>query len=157
LGDAVFISGSTTGDSAGPFSPLNEGFWVVLRRQLRTVWCASVPSGTVFQRPPRRYSSPLAQQRNAQAFSAAGVQVGDQVNQSVRHSARRADDLFGLAPSPPTWFEVVQPSRSAGPRPPFPTTAGIAFYSSAKRYLRIEADQQVVVQLNGATNARARR
>lgn len=145
VGDTVFIPGSTTGDPSGPFSPLNEGFWVVLSATTSSLVLAR-PSGTVFSAASETVTVATDEM---QAFSAAGVQVNDQVRISVGFSAPLLR-TYSVSSVTPTWFEVL----SATPLPEetgVPTIAGMTFYSSSKRYLRIEADQQTAVRLNGAT------
>jgi hypothetical protein len=156
VGDNVWIPGVSTGDPSGPFNPINEGLWVVLS----TVDSQNV----ILVRPPGSTLGYLAQTGvvitaniQLQAFSAAGVQVGDQVDIS----------LGATLPSPLiNTFDVTGVTgqrlqiRSTNPLPVpstiTPTAAGIVVYSQAYNFIYLEADQDCAVQANGDTSMNQR-
>jgi len=149
VGDAVFIPGLTTGDLAGAFSPDNEGFWVVLS-------VSGDGSSLQISRPLDQGFSALGEtvtpsdDYQFQAFSSGGVQVGDTVDISDGFSSS-VQKSYKVQTVTPTWFEVISVASLPITETAVPTTIGIIFYSNAKRFLRIETDQEAVVQLNGDT------
>lgn len=148
VGDIVYIPGVTTGDSAGPFNPDNEGFWTVLA-------VISTTDIQLARLPGESYSAAgetqtIASNAQLQAFSAAGVQVGDSVTISAGFSTVN-QKTFVIDQITSTWFEVLSTSPLAVESGKMPGTAGIAFYSFSKRFIRIEATEEMVVQLNGDT------
>lgn len=154
-GDHIWIPGTTTGDSAGPFNSANEGLWSCL---------GVAPSGAVANRAitlkrintedPSGASETVTPASNDQiiAFSATGVQVGDTAEFASPLWTTALRRSFAVDRVTPTWFEFL----STNPLPldvgVLPTSTGLIFYSDAKRYLRIEADQEAAVQLNGDTD-----
>jgi hypothetical protein len=156
VGDQVFIPGVTTGDAPGPFNPNNEGLWVVI----------SITDSTdiVLARPPNSTLGFFAQtgvvlsnNLQFQAFSSAGVQVGDQV------------DISAGVPFPSpllNTFNVLAVTaqrltiQSTNPLPLLasftPTAAGLTVYSQAFNLVYLEANQECVVQTNGDTGSTQR-
>jgi hypothetical protein len=149
-GDTVFIPGTTTGDSASPFSPLNVGYWQVL---------AADPTGAILQlgRSAATYFSGktenvvVASGIQFQAYSAAGVQVGDKVDITAGFTSP-VIGTYTVSSVNSKWFEVISTLPLPVNVSATPTVAGINFYSSAKRYLRIEGDQTFIAQVNGDTS-----
>jgi hypothetical protein len=151
VGDQVFIPGITTGVAPGPFNPLNEGLWVVLSVTSSTaIVLARLPNSTLAQFG--QTGAVVTDNLQFQAFSAAGVQVGDEVDISAG----------ATLPSPlVNTFEIVGVTAqqltlvSTAPLPLvtafIPTAAGLTVYSQAFNFLYIEADQPCVVQANGDT------
>jgi hypothetical protein len=156
VGDDVFIPGVTTGAAPGPFNPINEGAWVVL----------SIIDSTdiVLARPPNSTLGAFAQTGvlpfaniQFQAFSATGVQPGDQVDISA--GATLPSPLINT-------FNVLATTaqqltlQSTNPLPLVtgftPTAAGLTVYSQAYNLVYLEADQECVVQANGDTGSTQR-
>jgi len=145
-GDIIFIPGLSTGDSAGAFNTLNEGFWVVNGVLSSTSLNLVRPTGVTFS----AYGEVVIPAAGEfLAFSSAGVQVGDSV-QITGSFAPATQNTFIISVVTPSWFEVVSAialSLETGITP----DTDMEFYSAAKRWIRIESDQAVVVKLNNDT------
>jgi hypothetical protein len=146
-GDVVFIPGVSTGDSAGPFNVLNEGFWTVLT-VTATVLTMTRVSGQVFNGVGESVTP--GSNTALQAFSASGVQVGDTVElvSGFATTSRRAYEIVAVTP---TWIEFLSTAPLGAETGVLPTATGILFYTNAKRFIYIETDQECVVRLNGDT------
>lgn len=147
VGDIVFIPGISTGDGAGPFDELNVGFWTVIAKT-STQLTVTRATNTVFS----GISESVTPSSNTQliAFSAAGVQVGDMVDISSGFSVSN-QGTFEILSVTPSWIEVFSTLPLGGETGIIPTASGMKFYSSAKQFLHIDADQNCVIQLNGDT------
>jgi hypothetical protein len=147
VGDTVFVPGVTTGDT-GPFSPLNQGFWTVLSV---AVDGSNVQltrgAGVTFQGWNEVVSVSSGQ---VKAFSAAGVQIGDGVFISAGFSTPVLRG-YTVVSVTATWFEVISTSPLPVSAVAIPGASGLQFYSSAKRYVELWADQDCVLRLNGDT------
>lgn len=147
VGDTVFIPGPTTGDATTVFNPLNEGSWSVLA-------VATDGSSMQLTRPSGEdfvaYGETVTVGSNIQlqAFSAAGVQVGDQVNISAGFAAS-VQKSFSVVAVNPKWFEVISTAALPISAVATPGASGIQFFSAAKRFIRILADQECIPRLNG--------
>lgn len=147
VGDWIFIPSVSTGDGASPFNDLNCGYWTVLSVAGggASVTAARL-TGTDFTALAE--SVVVANESQLQVFSADGVQIGDMVDISAGFSTPICK-AYQVVAINPNWFEVV----SVSPLPTYeyavPTTAGIAFYSAAKNFVRVEVDQEAAIQLNG--------
>lgn len=145
VGDTVFIPGASTGDSASPFGGLNEGRWVVISAAaLRLVLVR--PVGVTFE----GVSETVTPSANTQLiiFSASGVQVGDTLEISAGFSSV-TQQAFVVSAVTPTWVEFVSTDALPLEEGVVPTASGMVFYTSAKRFLRVEVDQEAVIRLNG--------
>lgn len=147
-GDVVFIPGLSTGDSASPFNSLNEGYWSVLSSTSTVLVMVRPADVTVFSGVGEVVTPSTALQ--FQAFSTAGVQVGDTVDISAG-LAITAQHAYEIVAVNPEWVEFLSTAALAPQAGAVPTTAGIVFYKVAVRYLRVEADQECTVQINGDT------
>lgn len=147
VGDTVFIPGVSTGDSASPFNPLNEGYWTVLSAST-TILVISRLAGTVFA----GFTETVTTGSNAkfQAFSTAGVQVGDTVQISAGFSAP-AQHSYDVVAVNPTWFEFESTAPLGAQSGVIPGAAGLSFFTLAKRFIAVESDQEVVLRFNGDT------
>lgn len=148
-GDTLFIPGASTGDVAGPFNTLNEGFWTVMSKD--------VTSATVqLQRPAGVGFSAYGETVNVVtddqvlAFSPAGVQVGDQVSISAGFSTA-AQGTYEVANVTPTWYEFDTTAALPVEETAIPGVSGMSFYSYAVSWLGLEVDQLASVRLNGDT------
>lgn len=146
-GDTLFIPGTTTGDTASPFDPLNEGYWTVLAvtTSFTTLQLAR-PTGTPFSAVTEAVTPSATPQ--VQVFSASGVQVGDKVTVSAGFVSS-IQNTYEVVAVNPSWFEVVATQALPVNVAAVPGTVGIVFYTSAKRYIRVVVDQECVVRLNG--------
>jgi hypothetical protein len=157
VGDTVFIPGVTTGDSAGPFNQLNEGFWVVLA----VVTVASVANhGLVVQRPAGQafqgvsevvLAGSVTANSQFQAFSAGPVQPGDTLELSAGFSIV-TQQSYQISTVTPTWVEFLSSSPIPLETGIIPTAAGIKIYTAAQNYVRVEADQLAYVKINQGSN-----
>jgi hypothetical protein len=147
VGDSAFIPGPSTGDAATLFNALNEGFWYVVTAVGASITLARAP-GTVFS----GFSEVVTPAANTQfqVFSSAGVQVGDTVDISAGFASTtfHAFDILTVTP----FFVEFQSTLPLGPQTGItPTAAGMIFYTSAKRLIWVETDQEILVRLNGDT------
>lgn len=148
VGDTAFIPGTSTGDAAGPFSSLNEGTWTVLTGGASTIVIARA-AGTVFSGTTE--SVTLSNNTSFIAFASAGVQAGDTLylSSGFAPSALGAYEILAVTS---TWIEF-QSILPLGPQTGVePGTAGFSIFTSSKRFLLIETDQEICVQLNGGTD-----
>jgi hypothetical protein len=146
-GDTLFIPGSTTGDTAGPFNVLNEGYWVVLNT-VGAVLNATRPIGAVFQ-GAAQVATPTSNIQ-IQAFSATGVQITDKVDISAGFSAGTLR-TFQLVAVNPKWFEISSQIPIALDSTITPTASGLQFFKQVKQLVAIETDQECAIQANGDT------
>ena len=150
VGDTLHIPGVTTGDSA-LFDPMNEGDWTVL--------AASAASLTVARAPDAVFSGAtetkaVAANTQVQAYSAAGVQVGDtlDVTAGFAPSARRS---YVVAAVTARHVEFTSGAPLAA-ETVVPGAAAVALYGAAKTFVYVETNQEVAVKLNGATDESCR-
>ena len=144
VGDTVFIPGVSTGDSAGPFNITNEGWWTVLALNSSTSLTLGRPG--LFQ----GVSQVVAVSANSQvdAFSAAGIQPGNFLNISAQFSAA-VQGTYTVYAVTPGWIEVISTVPLPIQTNITQTATSMLFYSTTKRFTRVESDQQVTVQYNG--------
>jgi hypothetical protein len=141
-GDMVFVPGTSTGDVSVGFDSLNEGFWTVLSVAGATVTLVR-PSSEVFQGVSETVTPT---DNGVLAFGAAGIQVGDKVDVNAGFSS--ALKTFDIVSVTSRWFEVVSTSPLAQ-ESGIPGATGMLFYRGAKRFVRVEADQEVAIRVNG--------
>ncbi len=146
-GDTVFIPGTATGDAAGPFNSLNVGHWSVLTASA-TILTLTRASGTVFE----GIGETVVPSANTQlqAFSTSGVQVGDTV-ELVSGFAATSLRAYTILAVNPLWIEIFSSSPLGSQVGIVPTATGFLVYTSTKRYIQIEVDQECVLRLNGDT------
>jgi len=149
-GDVLFIPGVTTGDTA-LFDSMNEGFWTVLAANASQLTVART-SGTVFEGLTETVT--VASDDQVQAFSSAGVQVGDTLELSAGFvsTTRRTYQVVEVTSG---WVEFYS-SLPLAAETAVPTIAGLGVYTDAKRYFFLETDQEVAVKLNGETDETTR-
>lgn len=148
-GDTIFIPDVTTGDAASPFNPLNTGYWVVMSVTNNQTLQLARPSGSSFSGVSEVVTPSLS--TSVWAFSAAGVQVGDSVNINAGFDSS-IQGTYQVVAVTSKWFEVIATQPLPTTETALPTASGMIFYTSAKRYLRVEVDQAAVLRLNGATD-----
>jgi hypothetical protein len=146
VGDTIFVPGTTTGDSSIGFNVLNEGSWTVLSASSGAVTLVR-PSG-VFEGVGETVTP---SSNDALAYSSSGIQVGDNVDVSVgfSSSALRTYEIVAVTSK---WFEVTSTTPLVA-EAALPTASGMIFYTNAKRFIRIESDQESVVRVNGDTSS----
>ncbi len=148
-GDTIFIPDASTGDSAGPFSPLNGGYWQVLAVIDSQNLSLARFAGTDFSATSEAVT--LTANSQLQAFSTAGVQVGDNVDISAGFSAatRKTYEVIAVTSK---FIEVLSTTALPPETGITPGVSGMIFYTDAKSILYIEADQEACVRLNGSTD-----
>ncbi len=148
-GDVVFIPGVMTGDTQAIFDPLNQGNWTVLTPGSASITVAR-PAGAPFSGITETVTS--GDNTMLQAWSAAGVQVGDTlaISAGLPVPSQGSYEILAVGSN---WVEF-QSLLPLGPQTGIiPGIAGLSVYTSAKRFLFIETDQEIVVQLNGGTDS----
>lgn len=136
-GDQVYIA-------PGEFSSGNEGFWSALASTGGTVTLVRFSGddsiGVTETVTP---TSPTA----ISAFTSAGVQPGDKVEISsgFAPALRRTFRVEAVTGS---WFEIFSTSALPAQTGVQPGGGGMKFYTSAKKYIRVEADQECAVRVN---------
>lgn len=148
-GDTIFIPGAISGDSAGPFSPLNTGFWTVLAVNSTASLTLARPTGTAFQGASETVT--VTANSQLQAFGAVGVQVGDKVDITAGF-AQVAWKTFDIIAVTSTFVEFMSTSALPTQTGIVPTTAGMVFFTDSKQVLYIEVDQEAALQFNGSTD-----
>lgn len=152
VGDTVFVPTVLTGDSASPFNLQNGGFWQVLAIT-PTVITLVRPTGVAFSAAAEAVV--LTTNAQLQAFSAAGVQAGNTLEISAGFSSI-TQKSFIITSVTPDWVEFVSTEPLPIETGITPTATGMIFYSDAKRFVRVEADQECVVRMNGDTTNNVR-
>jgi len=150
--DEVFLPGVSTGDAASPFSLLNLGSWVVLG-------IGSAGATVTLQRPAGQSAvmasevvTPTAASQ-VQGFGSAGVQVGDTLDLLAGFSSLQSMEIVAVTASR---LDVISSSPMANESGILPGAAGMAVYTSAKRLVEVEVDQDCVVRVNGDTGSTMR-
>lgn len=149
VGDTAFIPGVTTGDPAGPFNPLNEGYWSVLSvgGSGASVTMARAP-GSIFSGYSEVVTPSVATQ--FQAFSATGVQVGDTLDLSAGFAAP-ALHSYEIVAITSKWVEFQSTAPLGAQTGILPGATGLVVYTSAKRWVMVETDQELCARVNGDT------
>ena len=147
VGDWLLIPGISTGDTPGPFNVINEGYWVVLAKDgTSSTLQLTRLAGQTFSGYGQ--SVTLTTNIQLQAFSSQGLQLSDKVEISNGFSLPilQAYSIVAVAPN---YFEFISDAPLPVNQIGVPGILGIQFYTSAKRFLRIEVDQESVIRLNG--------
>lgn len=145
VGDTLWLPGPTTGDAFTPFNVLNQGLWTVIGVASSTSITATRLAGLPFEGASETQT--LTSNGQFVAFAPTGIQIGNQVNISAGFSAVDFG-TFTISNITPAFFEIVSSSPIALENNITPNT-GLVFYANAKRFLRVETDQQAILQLNG--------
>jgi hypothetical protein len=153
VGDTIFIPTTLTGDSTSPFNLLNGGFWTVIGKASggtpKTITAVRFP-GVSFSGA----SESIVQTTNSQfqAFSSAGVQVGNVLQISSGFSLVTQQSAYQIATVTSNFVEFLSSSPLPLETGIMPGNAGMSFYGVSKRFVRIEVDQPCYVQFNGSTD-----
>jgi hypothetical protein len=154
VGDNIWIPGPTTGDGLTPFNVLNQGLWVVISVASNNLSVTAVrPAGTLFQAAPETQTPTSNSQFDV--FSSAGVQIGDMVDISMGFSSVDFGS-YVVSNVTSTFFEIQSALPIAIESGIIPTVTGLVFYNLAKRFLRVEVDQNAAVQVNGNSTQNTR-
>lgn len=154
VGDVLFVPGTTTGDTAGPFNALNEGEWTVLSKDgANQILTLARPTGKSFE----GYGEVVAVASDPQviAYTSTGVQVGDKVTISDGFTAP-VTSTFEVASVRPSYFEFYATQALPVDVTASPTVAGMIFYTKGKRYMQVDADQECLVLVNGDSGSTQR-
>jgi hypothetical protein len=146
VGDNVMVPGVVTGDPA-VFDPLNEGLWEVLAKT-STELTLRRPADATFSGVTETVA--VTSDDQFLAYSAAGVQVGDLLD-LVSGFAGSSLRSYPVVAVTSLWVEFSYSMPLAEEAAVVPGASGLAVYSAAKRYVYLEADQEVAVKLNGDT------
>jgi hypothetical protein len=152
VGDTVFLPGSTTGDTASVFNANNEGFWLVLARATKSL--------TLRRRVGESFIGvaevvTLTDDDQLQVYSAAGVQIGDSMDVSAGFSAL-TQKVFVVSEVTADWIQFTSTESLPLESGIIPTASGLSFYTEAKRFVRVEVDQEAVLRFNGDTSSSIR-
>ena len=146
-GDTMLIPNTSTGDAANVLSESNSGLWTVLAVAAKSL-SVRRPAGVSFDGVAETVV--LTASSQLQCFSAAGVQILDKIDISAGFSpvTRKTFVVSAVAPG---WIEFVSGESLPLETGIIPGAAGVTFYTSAKRFLRIEVDQEAAIRFNGDT------
>lgn len=152
VGDKLFIPGTSTGDSAGPFDIANEGEWIVLGVSALSLTLQR-SSAIAFQGVNETVV--LTSDSNFLVYAENNVQVGDTVDILGGFSPVSCRPL-AISSVKPTYIEFMSTE-------PLPLESGVALtapdwyiYSSAKRFIHVETDQDSKALINGDTSEAGR-
>lgn len=148
VGDVLFIPGVSTGDVASPFNPNNEGFWTVIAVSGPTLTLVR-PVGTSFV-GVNETVTPITTTA-WYIFSAAGVQVDDSMEISAGFSLV-TQKTYAVQTVTHQWVEFTSTEALPIESNVLPGATGVTFYTDAKRFIRLEADQPARIKLNGDTS-----
>lgn len=149
LGDIIFIPGTSTGDTASIFNPLNEGFWQVILTGSATVQVKR-PSGIDYTAIAEVV--PVISNNQVQGFSnlSTQTQAGDtlSITGSFSTESRKTYQIITVTSK----FIEFYDNSSLPASETASTNGAITIYNRAKRYLYIEVDQNATVFLNSGTD-----
>lgn len=157
VGDVLYIPDTSIGDSVtSPYNSLNVGYWVVLSKDgTSSTLQLARPSGSAFSGYSQTVAGISITNSTQQAFSSAGVQVGDSVDVSSGFAAV-AQQSYQVVAVNPKWIEVLSTAALPISQTAVPGASGMLFYNGAKRFIHLETDQDCVLQLNGDTGTTQR-
>lgn len=149
VGDTMRISGVSVYDGAGPFAfnPINSGFWTIIGIS-GTILTAIRPIGVPFAAVQENAA---AQSSDVQIYSAAGIQVGDHMAISGTFSEVTQQTYLIQAVTPAS-IDFVSTAAIPQEGPLSYVSDSIQFYTEAKRFVYLEADQSCAVQFNADTS-----
>lgn len=152
VGDKLLIPGTTTGDSAGPFNTLNEGVWNVLGvaadslTLMRPIETGFVGVEEVVE---------ITDDSQLKVYTLDNVQVGDTLD-IVNGFSLVSRKSFVISAVTPDYVEFTS-SEPLPEEEDIAMTSGYwSIYSSAKRFLHVEADQPALLAINGDTSQSGR-
>jgi hypothetical protein len=145
--DILWLPG-TEESVTSPFSILNQGFWKVMTASATVMVCQRLTSD--FDGASESGIA-ITNANQMAAFSATGVQAGDKVELISGFAAanRSTYPVLNVTSAYIDFQSVVSLAAETGVTP---TAAGLAVYSNAKRWVRVEVDQESAVKVNGDTS-----
>lgn len=126
----------------------NQGFWNVLAKTSTTLTLARDGDFQAEAEGP----TILTANDQVRAFSAAGVQVGDGLDVTAGFVATNQKS-FRVVGVTSLYLEIESSAALAEEAAISPGAAGFTVYTAAKRFLRLEADQECAVLVNGDTGS----
>ena len=153
-GDCVYIPHTSLGyPVSSPFNALNAGFWVVYGVDPNGIMTLRRPTGVDFSGVGEVI--PTIGLDKVKIFGTAGVQVGDSldVTGGFAVSTRKTYEIVGVGSD---WVEVTSAQPLLLENSVRVGTGSLSFYTSAKRFLRIETDQECLLRLNGDSGSSVR-
>jgi hypothetical protein len=146
VGDQVLIPGVATGDVAGPFDPLNVGYWSAIGVSGSSMTLARTGgwSGGL--------GGAVAITSNDQivVFAPDRVQVGDtlEILGAFSTASRRTFPVVAVSPR---WVDILSTVPVAGEVVTLGSPANLAAYAAARQMVVLEADQLLGVAVNGVS------
>lgn len=140
---------SPTDHAAAAFSPLNSGAWVVLQNVTNTILTLARPTGTDFSSADETVTCAAA--NNMICYTPTDIQANDKVRLLSPFNVN-SRSTFVITSVTSKWLDILSTAPLAEETVTAGTT-GMAIYGSSKRFTRIEADQRVSVQFNGASDS----
>ena len=148
-GDVVYISGLSTGDSVGPFDPLNEGIWSVLDATSSHLTLARNP-GTVYAASAETVT--IASNTAFQVFSSAGVQIDDTLALVSGFSVALLQN-YEIVSVTANALEFISGTTLPNIASIIPGNNAIVVFSNAKSFVYLESDQVIDVALNNSNSS----
>lgn len=148
VGDIVFVPNTSTGDAANVIAATNSGYWQVLAVGGATSITLVRFAGEDFS----AQNETVVPTANSQlvAYGPSGVQVGDYVDISSGFSSA-SRKIYRVEAVTDTFFEVISTTAIPAETGILPTNAGLSFYTSAKSFVYVEANQECAIRANGDT------
>lgn len=152
VGDNVYLPGVTTGDTA-VFDSMNEGLWIVLGVTSTQLTLGRIP-GTVYSASTTNDIQIIYDASAFQVFSSSGVQVGDTLDliSGFSSQALRSYEIVSVTP---IRVDFISSLPLAG-QTVIPGLNSFNIYSSMKKFIGIETDQEISLKLNGNTDETCR-
>lgn len=145
-GDTLWLPGSEESVTS-PFSVVNQGFWLVM----------TVSATVLVLRREEDFNGEaqtgvaITNANQIAAFSASGVQEGDKV-ELVSGFASVNRTTYPVVNVTSAYIDVQTVIPMAAEAGVLPGASGLLVYTNAKRWVRLEADQEVAVKVNGDTS-----
>jgi hypothetical protein len=143
-GDTLWLPGSDNGITS-PFQLANQGFWLVM---------TSSASQLVVRRTGdfngvAQTGVLVTSSDQIQAYSAAGVQVGDKIELLSTWAAANLG-TYVIVDVTSAYLDIQSTAKPlAAQNSVAPGSSGQIVYSSGKRMVYVEADQEVTLRVNG--------
>lgn len=147
VNDAVFMPGVATGDAATNVDPLNVGYWRILSVAPATV---TLTRGSgVFSGVSQTITA--INSNDLQIFNTP-VKVGGSLSVNGGFAAG-SRDVYRITAVTAKWIEFFSATPLALETGVTLSSSDLQVFSSSKRFVRIESDQECVVQINGDTSS----
>lgn len=143
-GDTLWIPGVDDGVTS-PFQLANQGFWLVM----------TISASQLIVRRTGDFNGitqagvSITASNHMRAFSAAGVQQGDKIELLSGWAAANLGTYVVIAATS-SYIDIQSTAKPlAFENTVIPTSSGQTVYSSGKRMVYVESDQEVILRLNG--------